>query len=186
MHPDRNDFREELLAADPLPAASRLSLEKELSTMFVRELSTGPRIVVGLVGCVALGSAAVCGALAVTEPDLPLLARIGLGVGTLFGLAWTVMCAKIVRRRAIVGPDQQLIAAMVWVFTVLMMVFFLMLGMTAKDRLLGVLVIVQGLAFLIGAGVYWLTYRIERAELGTREKLLQLELRLAELAEGRR
>ena len=66
-----------------------------------------------------------------------------------------------------------------------MMVFFLMVGMSAKDRLLGLMMIANGLAFLIGAAVYWLTYRIEQAELNTREKLLQLELRLAELSEKR-
>ena len=79
--------------------------------------------------------------------------------------------------------DSKRIASMVWVFTVLMMVFFLMAGMSVEDRLLGLMMIGNELAFLIGAGVYWLTYRIEQAELNTREKLLQLELRLAELGE---
>ena len=59
----------------------------------------------------------------------------------------------------------------------------LMVGMSAEDRLLGLMMIANGLAFLIGAAVYWLTFRIEQAELNTREKLLQLELRLAELGE---
>jgi hypothetical protein len=43
--------------------------------------------------------------------------------------------------------------------------------------------IVGGLPFLIGAGVYWLNYRIENAELNAQEKFLQLELRLATLSE---
>ena len=74
-------------------------------------------------------------------------------------------------------------AAMVWVFTVLMMVFFLMVGMSIEDRLKGLLMIANGLAFLVGAGVYFLAFRIEQAELSVREKLLELELRLAELSE---
>ena len=77
------------------------------------------------------------------------------------------------------------IAVMVWVFTVLTMIFFLIAGMSAEDRLLGLMLIANGMAFLIGAGVYWITYRIEQAELNTREKLLQLEMRLAELQESR-
>ena len=72
---------------------------------------------------------------------------------------------------------------LVWVFTVLMMVFFLMVGMSLEDRLLGLMMIANGLAFLIIAAVHWITHRIEQAELATRERLLQLELRLAELCE---
>jgi hypothetical protein len=64
-----------------------------------------------------------------------------------------------------------------------MVVFFLMAGMSLHDRLLGLMMIANGLVFLVGAGVYWLTYRIGQAELETRERLLQLELRLAELAD---
>ncbi len=120
----------------------------------------------------------------VTEPSLPTLPRIGLAVGTLFGLAWAAVAARICWRGSLeLRIDARRIAVMVWVFTVVTMVFFLMAGMSAEDRLLGLMLIANGLAFLIGAGVYWITYRIEQAELNTREKLLQLELRLAELQE---
>ena len=153
--------------------------------MFVRELSTTRRTFFAINAVVALVSAAVCGALALTEPDLPILARIGLGTGTFFGLAWTVILARVARRGTVdLRLDARRIAAMVWVFTVLMMVFFLIVGMSAKDRLLGLMMIANGLAFLICAAVYWLNHRIEQAELNTREKLLQLELRLAQLCEN--
>jgi hypothetical protein len=100
--------------------------------------------------------------------------------------AWAAAAARICWRGSLeLRLDARRIAVMVWVFTVLMMVFFLMAGMSAKDRMLGLMMIANGLAFLIGAGVYWLTYRIEQSELNTREKLLQLELRLAELSERR-
>jgi hypothetical protein len=60
-----------------------------------------------------------------------------------------------------------------------------MLGMSIEDRLKGVMMIAYGLTFLIGAGVFMITYRIQQAELATREKLLELELRIAELREKR-
>jgi hypothetical protein len=72
---------------------------------------------------------------------------------------------------------------MVWCFTVLMMTFFLAAGMGDQDRLQGLMLIAGGLPFLIGAGVYWLNYRIEQAELSAREQFLQLELRVARLSE---
>ena len=152
--------------------------------MFVRELTTARRFFFGMVAVGALVSTVVCGSLAITEPNLPTLARVGLATGTLFGLAWFAVAARICWRGTLdLRLDARRIAVMVWVFTVLMMVFFLLVGMTAKDRLLGLMMIANGLAFLIGAAVYWLTYRIEQSEFNTREMLLQLELRLAELGE---
>ncbi len=113
-------------------------------------------------------------------------ARVGLAVGTLFGLAWAAVAARICWRGSLeLRIDARRLAVMVWVFTVLTMIFFLIAGMSAEDRLLGLMLIANGMAFLIGAGVYWITYRIEQAELNTREKLLQLEMRLAELQESR-
>jgi len=186
MTNDPTTFADRLLAVEPLSPNSRQQLEQELHAMFVRELTTARRVIFGIVAVAALVSATVCGFLALTEPSLPTLPRVGLAVGTLFGLAWTVVGARICWRGALdVRLDARRIAVMVWVFTVLMMVFFLMVGMSAEDRLLGLMMIANGLAFLIGAAVYWLTYRIDQAELNTREKLLQLELRLAEMREMR-
>jgi hypothetical protein len=182
----RIGFRDRLLAAEPLSPAFRERLEQELHTMFVRELTTPRRIVLAVWALVALGSGLLCGWLSVTEPGLPAPARIGLGVGTLFGLAWAVVLWRISRRAAIdLRVDGRRIAAMVWGFTVLMMIFFLIASLSVDDRLLGILMVGNGLAFLVGAAVYWLTYRIEHTELMLRERLLELELRIAELAERR-
>ena len=184
--PSTGHFRDRLVALESLAPETKSRLQQELHAMFVRELNTPRRIVFGAIAVVALGSAAVCGFLAVTESDLPVLARIGLGTGTLFGIAWMVVAARVCWRGTIDRQlDSRRIAAMVWTFTVLMMVFFLMVGMSMEDRLLGLMMIANGLAFLIGAAVYWLTSRIEQLELATRQKLLQLELRLAEMFDQR-
>jgi hypothetical protein len=129
-------------------------------------------------------SAGVCGSLAITESDLPTPARVALGTGVLFGLAWAAVAGRVALRGTLdLQSDARRIASMVWVFTTLMMVLFLMVGMTIEDRLLGLMMIANGLAFLIGAAVYWLSHRIEQVELNTRERLLQLELRMAEWTE---
>jgi hypothetical protein len=173
-----------LLAVEPLSPGSRQHLEQELSHMFQRELSTTRRTFFGAVAVGALVSGGVCGALALTEPDLPTLPRIALAVGALIGIAWALTASRICWRGALdVKRDSRQIAAMVWTFTVLMMTFFLFAGMNAENRLQGILMIVGGLPFLVGAGVYWLNYRIEQAELASQERFLQLELRLAMLSE---
>jgi MFS family permease len=173
-----------LIAVEQPSAHDREKLQQELHAMLKRELTSRRRLVFALVAVMALAGALVCGFLALTEPDLPVVPRVALGTGTLFGVAWTVVAARLAWRGSMDAKlDSRRIAAMVWVFTVLMMVFFLIVGMSSEDRLLGLTMIANGLAFLIGAAVYWLTHRIEQAELAVREKLLQLELRLAELCE---
>lgn len=186
MKNNPTSFRDRLLAVEPLSPNSQQQLQQELRTMFIRELRMPGRIIFSIVAIFSLAIAALCGYLALTRSDLPLLARIGLGTGTLFSLAWVALAAHILRKGAInLRVDNRTMAAMTWVFTVLMMTFFLMLGMSIEDRLLGVMMIAYGLVFLIGAAVYLLATRIEQAELSTREKLLELELRIAELCERR-
>jgi len=180
----RMEFSQQLVSLDPLSPERRSQLQQELDHMFERQLTLPRRISFAIVTILALISSAVCGFLATTEPDLPILGRIGLGTGTLFGLAWAVAGVRILRRGAMdLKRDPRTIANMAWCFTVLMVVFFLIVAMSMEDRLLGIMLIGQGLAFLIGAAVILVTQRIEQSELGTREKLLQIELLVTELLE---
>jgi hypothetical protein len=183
---DRTTFRDQLLAVEPLSPDYREKLEKELRTMFIRQLNLPGRIFFGVIAIFCVAIAGLCGYLAVMQTELPMVARVGLGIGTLFGLTGAVILARVLRRGAMnLKIDNRLIAGMVWVFTVLMMTCFLMLGMSIEDRVKGVLMIAYGLTFLVGAGVYFVAARVEQAELGLREKLLELELRMAELGEKR-
>jgi hypothetical protein len=181
---DKNSFRDQLLAVEPPAADLHHKLEQEIHDMMTRKLKLPARIFISVVGVFALGSAALCGYLAVTEATLPVLARVGLGVGVLFGLAWAAFSFKVVRSGEMnLLTDQRLAAQMVWVFTVLMVTFFLILGMSTEDRLLGVLVILQSLVFLIGAAVYFLGYLIQSATLSLKEHLLRTELQITQLLE---
>lgn len=181
---DRTNVGDRLIALEPLPLDYQKNLQQELQAMLVRELGKPARLFCSVVAVGSLMMAVLLAFLAVTEAKLPPLARIGLGTGTLFGLAWMIVAGRVAWRGTMdLKRDTRHMAVMAWVFTVLMMVFFLMVGMSAKDRMLGLMLITQGLAFLIGAGVYWLTYCIEQNNLTTRERFLQLELRLAEMWE---
>ena len=182
---ERESFRDRLVAVEAHTPEFQSHLQQELRAMFIRELNTPSRIIVGVVAVLVLCGAVLSGFLALTVTNLPTLARVGLGVGTLFGLISAIMVAKIFRRGTMdLRVDNIQIAAIVWVFTVLMMVFFLMIGMSIEDRLLGLMMIATGLTFLIGAAVGLLGTRIEQSEMTTREKLLQIELMLAQLCEN--
>lgn len=175
------DFRDRLLAVGAPDPEFQTRLQQEIRQMVTRKLSMPRKLFLGFVGCAALVSSLVCGALAATEPQLPPIARIGLGTGVLFGLGWIAAIVSILRRGELdLKRDGRRIAQMVWGFTLLMTVFFCLVGMSRPDRPVSVLIMVQSLVFLIGAAVYWLSHRIEEAELNVREKLLEIELRLAE------
>ena len=184
---NRTSLGDRLVAVEPLSLESRQKLEQELHAMFVKPLSTPGRIFIAFIGLFCLGIAILCGYLAVTAPArLPVVARIGLGLGVPFGLAWAVLAARICQRGTLdLKVDNRRMAGMVWVFTSLMMVCFLMAGMSIPDRLLGLMMIAFGLTFLISAGVVFLSFCIQQSDLNTREQFLRLELRLAELSEKR-
>src|SRR5262245_31015992 len=130
---DRTTFRDELLAVEPLSTNLQEKLQQELRTMVIRELKLPSRIFFGVIALFSFTVSALCGYLAVTETELPTVARVGLGIGTLFGLTGTVILARVLRRGALnLKIDNRRMAAMVWIFTVLMMTCFLMLGMSIE------------------------------------------------------
>ena len=88
MSHEPTNLSERLLAVEPLSVESSQKLQQELHAMFIRQLNLPSRIFVAMVGIGAIASAIVCGSLAVTEENLPPMARVGLSVGTLFVLAW--------------------------------------------------------------------------------------------------
>lgn len=179
-------FRDQLLAVEPVAPDAREQLLQEIRDMFTRKLSWPHKIFLSALAIFSLASSAVCGFLAMTEVDLPTVARVGLGTGTLFGLSWLTLFVVILRRGTMdLLHDHRRMAQMVWVFTLLMVIFFVIVGMSSPDPVKGLLMIAQSLVFLISAAVYFLSFRIEAAELNMKERLLRLELQLTEL-NGRR
>ena len=154
--------------------------------MLTRKLTTLHRVFLCVVAIGSLASALLCGSLAITQTQLPPLARIGLATGVLFGLAWIIVIVSVLRRGEMdLKRDARRIAQMVWGFTLLMSIFFCAVGLSRPDNQASVLMMVQSLVFLICAAVYWLNHRIEESELNVKEKLLEIELQLAELTRAR-
>ncbi len=91
----QSHFRDRLIAVDPLPLDSHENVQQELHAMFVRELSTPRRVFFGFIATIAVVMGFVCGFLAITEPELPMVARIALGTGSLFGMAWAYVSAEV-------------------------------------------------------------------------------------------
>lgn len=191
--PDRNvpsdherPLRDRLLAVGAPSPSIQDQLQKEIRSMLTRKLTTLHRVFLCVVAIGSLASALLCGSLAITQTQLPPLARIGLATGVLFGLAWIIVIVSVLRRGEMdLKRDARRIAQMVWGFTLLMSIFFCAVGLSRPDNQASVLMMVQSLVFLICAAVYWLNHRIEESELNVKEKLLEIELQLAELTRAR-
>jgi hypothetical protein len=105
-----------------------------------------------------------------------------MALGGIFGLAGLVLVGRMLLRgtfRRDRDASQQ--AALIWVFVVLLVTLFMMAGGIRSIQGVGLTVI--GIVFLIGAGVMLLRTVVEQSELRTREKLLELELRVARISE---
>ena len=183
---ERSRFRDQLLAVEPPPADLRDRLQQEIQTMFVRKLSVTSRAFISLIMVADFAAAVLCAWLLFTETTLPTLARVGLGTGVLFALAWGSWFVFMLRHgETNIRRDGAIMAGMVWTFTVLMSIFMIVVGATTEDRSKGMIVILQALFFLVGAAVYFLSQRIEAAQLNVTERLLKMELQLTELMQGR-
>jgi hypothetical protein len=183
LSPPNNPLRDRLLAAEPATPALRQRYEQEIQNMLEKKL-TGARRWVWLVGAIGgLVLAVAFGTLSVTVPyRFPLPGRIGFAGGALFCLGWVLLGWRIFRRGAIdLKFDTWAYSALAWALPLFMLTIFMV---SAPNNLMGLRMIVSGLAFLLMGAVFLIRHVIEASELETREKLLELEYRLAELTEA--
>lgn len=187
MTTPRQSFADRLLAADPSAADARDRHQREVRAMIDRTLTRGQRweYLVGAVGLLAL-SAFLGAAVAFDRrpPDdvMPyVVAYVGATAAACFLAAapllrgyWT----GTVRRSGdwVAGVGVAYIGLIGWV---------MMLMARAVPEPLRDDARVFGLVLLIYAAVAWTRHRIAQAESRTIEKLLELELRLAEMSEAK-
>jgi len=128
------------------------------------------------------GAAALAFVLAVRMRHGPplLIAELVVG-GVMAGVAAGMAGRVVARGKLHRDRDTNALAGIIWAFVVVMVTGFILLF--GIDTVKGVGMIGIGLVFLVGAGVMLLRTTIERAELHTCEKLLELELRLARMGE---
>jgi predicted membrane channel-forming protein YqfA (hemolysin III family) len=72
---------------------------------------------------------------------------------------------------------------MVWGLAVLVVIMFTVMSLLVPDRIVGLWMMIFGLVVLVVGAVFLIRHVIEQSELKTREKLLEIEYRIAELAE---
>ena len=178
-------FRDKLLDVEKPNASYKGKYEKEIKEMFEKKL-TGLRkfgCIVGL--AMGLGFAGLFGTFAVIAPKgFPLWGRSIWALGAVFGLLIVVVQGCILKKGTInLKTDEMAMAGLSWAFVVIVATIVLVFSGGSPDPLTGIRMLVSLLFFLVMAALFMVRAFVQRSELNTREKLLEIEYRLAELAE---
>jgi hypothetical protein len=177
-------LRDRLCDLEPQNPLLRERYAKELHDMLEKKLSLPMKVFLGLVCCVSIAIAIFLGTVALTHDKLPLLARIGLVGGVLFELVWAGLAAWPLRRGSLpLRTHPAALAAVFWIFAVLLETCFLMLAPAFPDHFHALLCLFCGLVILIGAAVTLVCTSVQQAALRTHESLLRLEYRFAQLSD---
>jgi hypothetical protein len=190
MNESQKRFVDQLVAADPPSADARRHYEKERRAMFEKTLTGGERrgYLIGavLTGLLALawGLPALSGWAHHSDQEgvrfiAALLLLTALALLIVSGLLFRGYWMGVVSRRT----SNDWAAGGGVAYLSLVGCLLLMMGESLPERLRDV-VRVLGMVFLVYAAVAWMRHRIGQAELRTAEKLLEIELRLAEISEA--
>jgi hypothetical protein len=182
MIDDRHDFSDRLIQCESPTPALHEKYRKEITAMLRKDLGPLGRVAWTFWAVFGLALATVFSyAAMISYGSLPLWSTAGFGAGVVFGLAFGSLSGWIAWSGHIhLRSQPPAMAHMGWCLVILMMTLVLVF---APDSDVRVRMIVSLLPFLIMAAVFMLASRTEQAELRTKEKLLEIEYRIAELGE---
>jgi predicted membrane channel-forming protein YqfA (hemolysin III family) len=177
-------FDEKLIAAQRTDDSLRQQYEREVKAMFEKKLTPVRKTIHVLVGVVSAAMAVIFGVVAITAKELPWESRAAFALGVIFSGAWVFLMFRTLRRGTIdLRVDEKTQAGLGWGFVVVMVTLFMVLGGKLPDKLISISMVVNGLVFLVMAAVFMLTQRINESRIKLEERLLEMQLRIAELSE---
>ncbi len=185
MNKSNKTFRDKLLDIEKPNSTLKDKYEREVQAMVEKKL-TGLRksgTVVSLV--MGLGFFTLFGTLAVIVPkEFPLWGRAIWALGSVFGLTLAGLAVLALKKGTVnLKTDDMAMAGLGWGFIVIITTITLVFSGQLPDRTIAIKMLVSLLIFEVAAAVGLLKAIIERSEVKTREKLLKIEYRLAEISE---
>lgn len=185
MNESQKAFRDKLLDMEKANTPYKEKYEKEIKQMFEKKLTGLQKWgqVLGL--AMGLGFFFLFGTLAVIVPkEFPLWGRAIWILGAVFGLVFAALSVWILKKGTVnLKTDDMAAAGLGWAFIVIVASIVLVHSGSLPEPITGVRMLVSILIFEVMAAALLLKAIIQRSEVNTREKLLEIEYRLAELAE---
>ena len=178
-------FSDRLLSAEQTTPAFREKYEREVKAMLLKTLTPAQRFAWWFSTVMSIGLFAGFGYVAVTAAKLPIIVRGAFALGAIAGLAWGIVAGKIARTGVMhrkIHPN--VLTGAVWVFMVLFTVVMLLVTAKHPDSVRSVYMLLYALAFYLMGLASLITNRIDQTYIRTEERLLEIELRLAELKES--
>lgn len=181
----REDFRDQLLEMETPTPALREQYEQQVKAMIEPAL-TQPRrrslILSLVVGAVLAVYFALMGYL--TRGSLPALATAGLVGAAVYCGLWALFASTVLRTGTFNRRTYPVtIAAMVWALAIFLAALLSLTALRAPPGNQAAVLLTSGLVFLITAAVVLVCTVIEKSQIRTESKMLELEYRLAELME---
>ena len=186
MNKAQRQYPERLLEMEQITPALKEKYDMELQTMIEQPIKGVRKLPWIIATAGGVGFMLLFGTVAIIAPaEFPLLGRLTFAAGAVFGLAWTILGIVILRRGSMnLKTHAPAAAGMGWGLTIIVATFALLtMGNEARESLVGVRMCLAALIFLVPAATFMIHSRIQQSELRTREKLLEIEYRLAELSE---
>jgi hypothetical protein len=181
-----NEMRNRLVAQERRSEEMETRFRRAVENMTTKKLTPRLRAAYALGGVLGMFIAGLLCYVAWTAPSgLPLLGRLVLILGAAFGAAWAGGSVYVLKRGSMnLKTDENAAQGLMWVFMVLMMTAFLVIGTQMENRMLGISLVLDGLVFFVVFAIpAFVSMRVNRMEMCVREQLLRMEITMAEMAE---
>ena len=151
--------------------------------MLESKLSTRRKWACVILSLLLMGQGVFLGYVAFGVKVLPLPARLGFIVGVIFSFCFAGFLLLVVKKGVYnLKSHPTVLTGMTWGFAVIFMVIIMFFGLTL-DPVRGSRLMDYGLFIFIMAAVFLILSHIRKSELTTREKLLEIEYRIAKITE---
>jgi len=186
MNESEKDFRERLLEREQFSPTLKEKYEKEVCAMLEKKLTGIGRWVYIGSSVLGMGIAIFFGTLAAVPPrEIPILGRILFVLGAIFGLAFGGFSGWIAKRgRVNLKIHPMVLVGMSWGFICIWAALLYFIASGLPDRVKGIQIIVGFITFMIMVAVGLIAGGMGHMQLRTEEKLLEIEYRLAQIAEA--
>jgi len=185
MNNSNKTFRDKLLEIEKPNPALKEKYEREVQAMVEKKL-TGVTKLAHIGGlAMGIGFLIIFGTAAIMAPkEFPLWGRSIFALGAVFGFVIIAFEAWLLKKGAInLKKDEVAMAGLGWGFVIICTTIVLVFSGKIPDQIIAVKMIVYMIVFEIAAGFMLNKAFVQRSELNTREKLLEIEHRLAEISE---
>lgn len=178
-------FRDKLLDMEKPNPTLKEKYEKEVQAMVEKKITGVTKLAhIGSL-VMGLGFLIIFGTTAIMAPkEFPLWGRSMFIIGAIFGFVIIVFEACLLKKGTInLKKDEVAMAGLGWGFVVIVTTIVLVFSGKIPDQIIAVKMLVSMIFFEIAAGFMLNKAFVQRSELNTREKLLEIEYRLAEISE---